>query len=95
MSLLQENTDYQLIPSDGDNWDIRILTGEFSETVLAFSEVKVLADGEHMTFNFDVVSSPDIELSAENIALQSYAGMLLSSILDSAANAPAAEPNSK
>ena len=33
---MKENTDYEMIAGTGENWDIRILTGEFNETVLAF-----------------------------------------------------------
>ena len=87
IKLPKENTDYELIPSEGENWDIRILTGEFNETVLQYGQLVVSEDGEHMRFNFDIVSTPDPELKDENIALQRYAAMLLSSILESAATA--------
>lgn len=81
-SLPVENVDYELIPSEGENWDIRILSGDFTETVLKFGELKVSEDEEHMTFSFDVVSSPDGELSESNTDLQEYASMILSSILE-------------
>ena len=37
---MKENTDYEMIAGTGENWDIRILTGEFNETVLAFQYAK-------------------------------------------------------
>jgi len=84
-SLPAENVDYELVPSEGENWDIRILSGNFTETVLKFGELKVSDDEEYMTFNFDVVSSPDGELSDSNTDLQEYASMILSSVLENAA----------
>lgn len=86
-----ENTDYELVPSEGENWDIRILSGNFTETVLQFGKLVVSDDGEHMSFNFDVVSSPDLELTDENSDLQVHAGKLLSSILENAVATTAPE----
>ena len=34
-----------------------------------------------MTFNFDVVSSPDPDLTVDNVELQEYAGDLLQAII--------------
>lgn len=82
---LQENIDYELVPGAGENWDVRILAGEFTETVLNFSKLKIEEDGETMSFNFDVISSPDPDLEADtNIDLQKYAGEILIAILESA-----------
>ena len=80
--LLNENVDYELVPSEGENWDIRILSGAFTETILKFTKLKVSDDEEYMTFNFDVVSSPDDELSDSNTDLQDHASMILDSILE-------------
>jgi len=41
-----------------------------------------------MTFNFDIVYTPDDTLNTENIGLQNHAGMILSSILESAIGHP-------
>lgn len=85
---MKQNEDYELIPGEGENWDIRILTGDFVETVLNFSKLRVTEDGENLSFNFDIVSSPDPSLNAdENIDLQNTAGMILSNILEEAAEA--------
>jgi hypothetical protein len=86
-----ENTDYELVPSEGENWDVRILTGEFTETVLQYGKLVMSDDGEHLTFNFDVVTSPDLELTDKNLDLQACAGKLLSSILESAVATTAPE----
>lgn len=80
---LVENVDYELIPGAGENWDIRILTGEFVETIINYKQLQVADDGEHLTFNFNVVTSPDEGLDAEtNMDLQNAAAMILSDILE-------------
>jgi hypothetical protein len=83
MKSLEENIDYEMIPGEGENWDIRILTGEFTETVINYKRLQVSNDGEHLTFNFNIVSSPDEDLDAEtNFDLQNTAAMILSNILE-------------
>lgn len=81
--MFKEDVDYELIPGEGENWDIRILTGEFVETVINYKQLQVADDGEHLTFNFNVVTSPDEGLDAEtNMDLQNAAAMILSDILE-------------
>jgi len=83
MKSLEENIDYEMIPGEGENWDIRILTGEFTETVINFKQLQVSEDGEHLTFNFNIISTPDEDLDAEtNTDLQNTAAMVLSNILE-------------
>lgn len=82
---MKENEDYELIPGKGENWDVRILTGNYVETVLNFSKLQVSEDGEHLNFSFDVVTSPDASLDPQtDIDLQNIAGMVLSDILENA-----------
>lgn len=95
MEELKENIDYELIPSEGENWDIRVLSGEYTEAVLKFGELKVSDDEEHMTFNFDVVSSPDESLTAEDGGLQQRASMILSAILTNAITIASQEKQNK
>ena len=83
MSLI-ELKDYELIPAEGDDqaWAVRILTGNYVETVLQFQAISFNRVEEGvMSFNFDVVSSPDPELTVEDIELQEYAGDLLQAII--------------
>lgn len=88
---LKENEDYELIPGTGENWDVRLLTGPFTETVISFSELRVSEDAEHLNFSFDLVSSPDPELTEDNVDLQLHVGDTLNSILESAAGRIAEE----
>lgn len=82
---LVENVDYELIPGDGENWNVRLLEGPFPETVIQFGQLRMADDGEHLKFNFDVVSSPDGDLTDENEELQQHASDVLGSILEHAA----------
>ena len=78
-----ENEDYEMIPADRtiDAWDIRILKGTFVETVIAFGAVRFDGKKGHMTFSFDVISSPDSNLTVDNVDLQFEAGEILESVM--------------
>ena len=83
MSLI-ELQDYELIPdaNDQDLWNVRVLTGTYNETVLKFGAISFNEEGEGvMTFNFNLVYSPDPDLTIENVDLQEYAGDLLQAII--------------
>jgi len=83
MSLI-ELKDYELIPAEGDDqaWAVRILTGDYIETVLQFQAISFNRVEEGvMSFNFDVVSSPDSSLTVEDFNLQQFAGELLEAII--------------
>lgn len=84
LTKLQENVDYELIPSEGENWDVRLLQGDFPETVIAFNKLQVSDDGEHMKFNFDLVSTPDPDLNEDSYELQKHVADVLNSILENA-----------
>lgn len=81
---MKENEDYELIPGAGENWDVRLLTGPFTETVVSFGQLQVSEDGEHLNFSFDLVSSPDPDLTEDSVDLQLHMGQALNSILESA-----------
>ena len=85
---LVENKNYQFVPVNRDSkesWDIRILEGEFVETVFYFDKLQVAEDGEHLKFNFEIVSTPNPDLTTENVDLQQYVGMVLYNILENSA----------
>ena len=79
---MKENIDYELIPGNGENWDVRILLGDFTETVVNFKELKVSEDAKHLTFNFEIVSTPDPDLTEESEELQQQVGNVLGDILE-------------
>ena len=57
--VLTENKHYEIIPDKGDDqaWNVRILSGTFTETVLKYGVVKFNGKKKDMTFNFDIVLS--------------------------------------
>jgi len=81
--MMKENVDYELVsgPDKEDHWNIRILTGEFIETVINFGAIKVSEDGEHLNFDFSVNYSP-VGDSDDNVDLQSTAGKILLAIIE-------------
>ena len=82
---LVENKDYEIIPDKGDEqaWNVRVLSGTFTETVLKFGVVKFNGKGKdkYMSFNFDIVYTPDTELTKDNVKLQEFAGIMLEQIM--------------
>jgi hypothetical protein len=83
---VSEGIDYELIPVEyvGNEaaWDIRILRGEFIESVIRYGTIRFDGERDCLTFDFRVVDSPDPELSSENADLQDYAGRLLEDVLE-------------
>lgn len=63
-------------------WDIRILTGEFNESVIRFGNIGIDGTTDMMTFNFKVISSPDTDLTEENEDLQQVAGDILLDVIE-------------
>ncbi len=96
-----ENEDYELIPSHGtqhentDIWNIRILKGPFTESVIAFSTLTVDEEKDELKFNYDLISTPILDLTEDNIDLQATAASILYSILDGALEEMATTQNDK
>ena len=82
---LVENKDYEIIPDKGDEqaWNVRVLSGLYTETVLKYGVVKFNGKGKekYMSFNFDIVYTPDTELTKESVELQDFAGLMLEQIM--------------
>ena len=81
--VLKENKHYEIIPDKGDDqaWNVRILSGMFTETVLKYGVVKFNGKKKDMTFNFDIVYTPDTELTVSDLKLQEFAGVMLDQIM--------------
>ena len=77
----KENQQYQLVPADNNYWKVRILEGDFVETVFSFGSVSFDEKNLMVKFDYDVVYSPDSELKSDNPELQKVAGKILHSIL--------------
>ena len=83
--VLVEDKHYQIIPDKGDDqaWNVRIMAGPYTETVLKYGVVKFNGKGKdkYMSFNFDIIYTPDTELKKENVELQEFAGNLLEQMM--------------
>ena len=81
--LLKENRDYELVPIEDnpDAWGVRIKTGMFTETVIVFGAIGFNKVKDNLSFSFDVYSSPDSELTPDNVELQEHCTKLLESII--------------
>ena len=79
--VLTENKHYEIIPDKGDDqaWNVRILSGTFTETVLKFGTIGFKE--KNMSFNFDIIYSPDSELTVKDVDLQDFAGAMLEKIM--------------
>jgi hypothetical protein len=90
MNLMKQGEDFDVVPGqdpNGDTWDFRILTGDFTETVIRFGNIKVddVEEGGDgvLKYNYNVVSSPIPDLKEDNGDLQEVTAAILLSILES------------
>ena len=84
LSTLSEGVHYEIIPQVDDTrgWDVRLLE-EYPETVIRYGNVAFDGKRDALTFNYEIVSSPDPDLEIENnLTFQEYCGKILSSIID-------------
>lgn len=81
---LSEGVHYEIIPQTDDTrgWDVRLLE-EYPETVIRYGNVAFDGKRDALTFNYDIVSSPDPDLEIENnLTFQEYCGRILSNIIE-------------
>ena len=54
---LVENKHYEIIPDKTDDkaWNVRVLSGPYTETVIKYGVVKFNGEDKDMTFNFDII----------------------------------------
>ena len=85
---VSEGIDYKLIPvEDSPNdqaWDVRILRGDFTETLIRYGNVAFDGSRDCLTFNFVIVYTPDPEVTTEDVNLQEHAADILEDILEKA-----------
>ena len=81
---LSEGIHYEIIPQTDDTrgWDVRLLE-EYPETVIRYGNVAFDGKRDALTFNYEIVSSPDPDLEVEtNLTFQEYCGRILSNIIE-------------
>jgi|SRR5210317_2477400 hypothetical protein len=83
-----EDIDYELTPAeDVENeqaWDVRILRGPFTETVIRFGNIALNEIDGCLNFNFVIISTPDETLTEDREDLQTFVGDILESVLENA-----------
>ena len=79
-----ENIDYELIPGEDDYWHIRILKGDFIESVVAFDKIHLDPTTDQLKYSFDIIYAPDNDVTVENNGLQSLMGSILYNLIDNA-----------
>ena len=81
---LSEGVHYEIIPQVDDTrgWDVRLLE-EYPETVIRYGKVAFDGKRDALTFNYEIVSSPDPDLEVEtDLTFQEYCGRILSNIIE-------------
>ena len=81
---LKENIDYALVPiaDDPDSWGVRILKGIYIETVIRYNTISFNKQPGQLAFNFNIIYSPNEELTIEDRDLQIHAGKILEAIIE-------------
>jgi hypothetical protein len=82
--LLDKDYTYIINDKDVNSVHVKLLTGEYAETVFKFGKVGIdEKDGNaYLQFDFDVISSP-IKKVAKKLEFRNYIGDLLVSIISS------------
>ncbi len=91
---LTEDVDFKIEeetnPDEGEmEFNIRIIKGEFVETLIGFKNLRVVEDPQddeelNLAFDFAIKSTPDSELSEDNKGLQKLAGDVLFTLFQDA-----------
>ena len=85
---VSEDIDYELTPAeDVENeqaWDVRVLRGPFTETVIRFGNIALNEKQGCLNFNFMIISTPDETLTEDREDLQQFVGDILESVLENA-----------
>jgi len=82
---LKQNEDFELIPdNDPEWWNVRILKGDFTETVFRFGSIAIMEDSETMSFDFNILSSPIEGLVEEDC--QDVVSKILEAVMTDAIN---------
>lgn len=81
--MLEENVDYQLIPkfTGDESWAVRILSGEYNEVVLSFGSVIIDGGKGFINFDYQIIETPDDNISEEDESLQEFVSEILESLL--------------
>lgn len=79
---MKENIDYERIPGENDSWNVRILKGDYTETVYRYDVLKLDEELGALRYSASIISTPDDDLTIDNSSFQRHIGDILFSILD-------------
>ena len=75
--MVSEGVDYELSPSTETGveqaWDVRLLHGDFTESVIRLGNIAFDGENDCLTFNFMLISTPVEGLSEDDVGLQDRA----------------------
>ena len=81
---MRETIDYEYVVDEKDKTSvhIKLLTGEYKDTVFKYGKVGVKEEGDkaYLQFNFDVIQSPIKKLD-KKLEFRNYIGELLTTII--------------
>lgn len=80
---LSEGIHFEIIPAEDNEyaWHIRIME-EYPETVIEFGAVELDGKTDMLHFNMEIISSPDPDLTTEDLTFQEYCARILSEVIE-------------
>lgn len=81
-----EGVDYELVPNEDDSWDVRVMTGNYSETIFAYNALRIVESTEELKFSARIIYTPDPPLFTDDPDFQKVAGDILFNILENLSN---------
>jgi hypothetical protein len=79
---MKENVDYELVPCIvDDRWNVRILKGDFVETVIQFGVLAPNVTNGTIKWSMHIIEQPNDDVSRDDPEFQEYCGDILSSIM--------------
>ena len=80
---LSEDIHFNIIPAENDEtaWHVRLLE-EFPETVIQFGNIEINGKTDMLNFSMDIISSPDPDLTLDDLTFQKNCARILSEVLE-------------
>lgn len=80
---LSEGIHFDIIPAAEDTmaWHVRI-NEEYPETVIQFGAVEFNGKTDMLHFNMDIISSPDPDLTVDDLTFQNYCARILTEVIE-------------
>lgn len=80
---LSEGIHFEIIPASDDNyaWHIRLLE-EYPETVIEYGAIEIDGKNDMLNFSMNIVSSPDPDLSLDDLTFTEYCGRILGEVIE-------------